>query len=408
MITEFSIKNFLSFKNTVTFSMLATSSSGLDDNYIRIEDKKILKSSAIYGANASGKSNIFKVLSIVVSMLKDSNNININDKLPIVPFKLSKETDNSPSEFEIKFIIEKIKYVYGFSADENKIYEEYLYYYPNGRETKIFDRSDTDKYSFPQKDEKILRDIEIKNASNKFFLATATTWNYEKTKLPYMFLTKTINIFSNINELRMSSAREYIKNENNLRDFALEFLSKADFNIIDYRVIETTLPKEILEGLPDALKKDIKSIPMVTNVLIKHKNSNTYLTLKEESMGTQIMFFFIPFINDALHNQRVIVVDELDRSLHPYLVELIVQIFNDSTINKNGAQLIFNTHDTNLLNLNLLRRDQIWFTEKDNDTGISNLYCLNDFSVRKQENIEKGYILGRYGAVPLIKNDLNL
>lgn len=408
MITEFSIKNFLSFKNTITFSMLATSSSGLDDNYIRIEDKKILKSSAIYGANASGKSNIFKVLSIVVSMLKDSNNININDKLPIVPFKLSKETDNSPSEFEIKFIIEKIKYVYGFSADENKIYEEYLYYYPNGRETKIFDRSDTDKYSFPQKDEKILRDIEIKNASNKFFLATATTWNYEKTKLPYMFLTKTINIFSNINELRMSSAREYIKNENNLRDFALEFLSKADFNIIDYRVIETTLPKEILEGLPDALKKDIKSIPMVTNVLIKHKNSDTYLTLKEESMGTQIMFFFIPFINDALHNQRVIVVDELDRSLHPYLVELIVQIFNDSTINKNGAQLIFNTHDTNLLNLNLLRRDQIWFTEKDNDTGISNLYCLNDFSVRKQENIEKGYILGRYGAVPLIKNDLNL
>ena len=105
---------------------------------------------------------------------------------------------------------------------------------------------------------------------------------------------------------------------------------------------------------------------------------------------------------------KVLIIDELDKSLHPFLVHYIVEIFNDRDINKNGSQLIFNTYDTNLLDLNILRRDQIWFTEKNSDNGESELYSLSDFSVRKQENIEKGYILGRYGSVPVIKNDLNL
>ena len=115
-------------------------------------------------------------------MLRSSNNANINAKLPIVPFKFDEETINKPSEFEIKFIVDDVRYVYGFLADTNKIHEEYLYYYPNGRETKIFDRTNTDQYSFPQKDERILNDIAQKNAPNKFFIATATNWNYEKQK----------------------------------------------------------------------------------------------------------------------------------------------------------------------------------------------------------------------------------
>ena len=119
-------------------------------------------------------------------------------------------------------------------------------------------------------------------------------------------------------------------------------------------------------------------------------------------MGTQIIFCFIPFIKDALNNKRVVVVDELDKSLHPYLVEMIVQMFNDPDINKNGAQLIFNTHDTNLLKLNILRRDQIWFAEKDPKKGATDLYPLDDFSVRKNENIQKGYLSGRYGAIPFV------
>ena len=121
-----------------------------------------------------------------------------------------------------------------------------------------------------------------------------------------------------------------------------------------------------------------------------------------------MIFAFIPFLADSLKNKKVLIIDELDKSLHPFLVQYIVEIFNDAEINKNGSQLIFNTHDTNLLDLNILRRDQIWFTEKNSETGESDLYSLSDFSVRKQENVENGYMLGRYGAVPFIKNDFNL
>ena len=410
MILEFSVANFLSFKDKVTFSMLANATNGLDDNYIISNDRRILKTSAIYGANASGKTNLFKILTIVISMLRSSNIANINAKLPIVPFKFDKHTINKPSEFEIKFIVDDVRYVYGFIADTNKIHEEYLYYYPNGRETKIFDRTNTNDYSFPQKDEKLLNDIAAKNAPNKFFIATATNWNYEKTKSPYKFLSADINTFNNLGGLRDLALSEYLKNNKELKDFALEFLKKADFNIEDYKVLETDVPDDVLAAIPDFIKSgmNMKEKPKVFSAFFKHKGSDVELSYEEESMGTQIIFCFIPFIKDALNNKRVVVVDELDKSLHPYLVEMIVQMFNDPDINKNGAQLIFNTHDTNLLKLNILRRDQIWFAEKDDKNGISDLYPLSDFSVRKTENVERGYMLGRYGAVPFIKNDFNL
>ena len=138
------------------------------------------------------------------------------------------------------------------------------------------------------------------------------------------------------------------------------------------------------------------------------KNINNYLSLEEESLGTQMIFLLIPFMMDSINNKKVLIIDELDKSLHPFLVRYIVEIFNNLEINSNSSQLIFNTHDTNLLDLNILRRDQIWFTEKNNDNGVSDLYPLSDFSVRKEENIGKGYMLGRYGAVPFIKNDINL
>lgn len=411
MILEFSIANFLSFKDKVTFSMLANATNGLDDNYIIFNDyRKVLKTSAIYGANASGKTNLFKVLTVVISMLRSSNIININAKLPIIPFKFDKITNDKPSEFEIKFIVDDVRYVYGFVADSNKIYDEYLYYYPNGRETKIFDRTNTNDYSFPQKDERKLNDIASKNTPNKFFIATATNWNYEKTKAAYKFLSIDINTFNNLSELRDIALREYLKNDKELKNFALDFLKKADFNIEDYKVLETDVPDDVLAAIPDFIKTgmSMKEKPKVFTALFKHKGSDVELSYEEESMGTQIIFCFIPFIMDALNNKRVVVVDELDKSLHPYLVEMIVQMFNDPDINKNGAQLIFNTHDTNLLKLNILRRDQIWFTEKDDNNGISDLYPLSDFSVRKTENVERGYMLGRYGAVPFIKNDFNL
>ncbi len=410
MIIEFSVANFLSFKDKVTFSMLANNSDGLNDNYIEVNNRKVLKTSAIYGANASGKTNLFKILTIVISMLRNSNYINVNSKLPIVPFNFDKDMAKKTSEFEIRFIARGVRYVYGFIADTTNVYEEYLYYYPNGRETKIFDRTNVNEFSFPQGDERRLKDIATKNTPNKFFIATATNWNYEKTEIPYRFLTEDIGTFNNLAALRDMSLREYLKDSKELKDFALEFLKKADFNIKDYKVLETDVPEDVLAAIPDFIKigMNIPQKPKTFNAVFKHTGNDLELSYEEESMGTQIVFCFIPFIMDALNNKKVVIVDELDKSLHPYLVEMIVGMFNDPDINKSGAQLIFNTHDTNLLKLNILRRDQIWFTEKDDSNGISDLYPLSDFSVRKTENVEKGYMLGRYGAVPFIKNDFYL
>ena len=407
MILEFSVKNFLSFKDRVTFSMIGNASDELNDNYVLVNDKKFLKTAAIYGANASGKSNLFKILSNVVNMLKYSNNISLKAKLPIIPFKFDEVSINYPSEFEIKFIVNNIRYVYGFKADTNIIYEEYLYYYPNGRETKIFDRINGNEYSYSQKDTKFLKEIELKTAHNKFFLATATTWNYEKTKLAYEFLTS-INICFNINELNNIAFNIYDKEGENLKPFVIDFLSKTDFNIEDYKVSKIDIPQEILANIPNFIVKNFSETPKAFQILFKHKNSNNYLDFNEESLGTQLMFVLIPFIFNTINNSGVLIIDELDKSLHPILVEYIIRLFNNSEFNKNNSQLIFNTHDTNLLNLNIFRRDQIWFTEKNSTDGISDLYPLSDFSVRKTSNIEKGYMLGRYGAIPFIKNDLNL
>lgn len=408
MILEFSVKNFLSFKEKVTFSMIANSNKELNDNYVEIGGNKVLKSAAIYGANASGKSNLFKILALVVLMLRSSNSVDINAKLPLIPFKLDKGSVNKPSEFEIKFILDETRYVYGFIADKDKIYDEYLYYYPNGRETKIFDRTNINEYSYTQKDEKILREIEAKNAQNKFFLATATNWNFDKTKAAYNFLTNGIGTCNNLEILKNMAYKMYETNPDYLKDFAIDFLQKADFNIEDYQISQIDVPGEFLTAIPEFITKTLPDKPKAYQVLFKHKNSDNYLSIDEESLGTQMIFAFIPFLADSLKNKKVLIIDELDKSLHPFLVQYIVEIFNDAEINKNGSQLIFNTHDTNLLDLNILRRDQIWFTEKNSETGESDLYSLSDFSVRKQENVEKGYMLGRYGAVPFIKNDFNL
>lgn len=408
MILEFSVKNFLSFKEKVTFSMIANSNKELNDNYVEIGGNKVLKSAAIYGANASGKSNLFKILTLVVLMLRSSNSVDINAKLPLIPFKLDKGSVNKPSEFEIKFILDETRYVYGFIADKDKIYDEYLYYYPNGRETKIFDRTNINEYSYTQKDEKILREIEAKNAQNKFFLATATNWNFDKTKAAYNFLTNGIGTCNNLEILKNMAYKMYETNPDYLKDFAIDFLQKADFNIEDYQISQIDVPGEFLTAIPEFITKTLPDKSKAYQVLFKHKNSDNYLSIDEESLGTQMIFAFIPFLADSLKNKKVLIIDELDKSLHPFLVQYIVEIFNDAEINKNGSQLIFNTHDTNLLDLNILRRDQIWFTEKNSETGESDLYSLSDFSVRKQENVEKGYMLGRYGAVPFIKNDFNL
>ncbi len=410
MLIEFSVTNFLSFKNKNTFTMLASSDNELEDNYIKIGKDKILKMTAIYGANASGKTNLFKILTIISSMIKHSNYFTPNVLLSTVPFKLDKDTISKPSEFEIKFIIDGIRYLYGFKADRKNVYEEYLTYYPNGRPVKIFSRDNIDNYSFNLTDEKFLNDIKRKNTPNKFFIATATNWNYDKTKSAFEFLTEKIGVVMSHEQLNSYSYNMYYNDhEKILENFALNFLKKADFNIKGYNIVEEKMTDEKLMSFPEVVKNLIPIDSPIYKVNTKHIiNDEEYeFDISEESLGTQVIFSFIPVIKDVLDNGKLLIIDEFDKSLHPYIVKYIIEIFNNIEINKKGSQLIFNTHDTNLLDLELLRRDQIWFTEKNSEDESSIIYPLDDFSVRKTENIEKGYLLGRYGAIPFLENNLD-
>lgn len=407
MIIEFSITNFYSYKDEVTFSMVANGSNECNENYVVKDDRRILKTACIYGANASGKTNLFKVLTNVILMIRNSKIVDPNLDLPIEPFRFDEKSKNSPSKFEIKFIHDDVRYVYGFEADKKKIYEEYLYYYPNGREALIFDRN-REKNEYPREDKKILEDISKKTPANRLFLPSAAFWNHSKSIKAFEFFNKTINTIDSINELQNISMKRFYdaqKNGNNeLKKFALKYLQDADLNIEDFTVFESEIPNEILAALPDIFKNNMGEKPKGYGVNFKHKCSNELLSFDEESNGTQILFNFIPFLMDTLSNESVLVIDELDRSLHPFIVEMIVNIFNSNKFNKGNAQLIFNTHDTNLLDLNNLRRDQIWFTEKDNITGISDLYSLSDFKMKQGEKYGSSYLIGKYGAIPFINN----
>lgn len=408
MLIEFSVTNFLSFKEKNTFSMVASSDNTLIDNIKEMENEKILKITALYGANASGKTNLFKILATVGSMLKHSNFLEPNLLLPITPFKLDNKTINKPSEFEIKFLVDGIRYLYGFKADRKKVYEEYLTYYPKGRPVKIFLRKNINTYSFNSSDEKKLNDIKEKNTPNKFFIATATNWNYEKTKPAFDFLTDKLGVVMSQEQIDNYSYNMYYNDKDKkLENFALSFLEKADFNIKGYKIIEEKMTEDKLRTVPNIIKSFIPVNAPIYKVNTKHIINGTEFEfdISEESSGTQIIFSYIPVLKDVLDNGKVLIIDEFDKSLHPFIVKYIVEIFNDTKINKKGAQLIFNTHDTNLLDLELLRRDQIWFAEKNSKDGSSTIYPLDDFSVRKTENIEKGYLLGRYGAIPFLENN---
>lgn len=409
MILEFSVTNFLSFKDKVTFSMLANASESIEGNVIQFDKFHILRTAAIYGANSSGKSNLFAILKNVVKMLKDSSQTSVNSSLPIIPFLLDDACIDKPSEFEIRFITGGVEYVYGFRADVNHIYEEYLYYYPNGKETKIFYRSNINDYSFTVRESNKLKGLTIKNLPNKFFLATATNWNYDKTKPAYDFLTNSIHVCFDIESLKNSALEMYkMDKSGELKTFALDFFKKVDFNIVDYDLhdLDFDIPCKTTTTIENEILKTFTMEKMFF-VTFTHKglNGNKDISMYEESLGTQMIFYFIPYLYASLNKKSVLVIDELDRSLHPFLVQYIVELFQDKEINKSGSQFIFNTHDTNLLNSKILKRDQIWFTEKDNESGVSDLYPLSDFSVRKKENIERGYLLGRYGAIPFIIND---
>lgn len=421
MILEFTAKNFLSIKDEVTLSMVASKDSSFEDNLLPYEDgkkmKNALKSVVIYGANASGKTNVLKALKFFTWLISNSHEMQQGRKIPRDAFKLDKEYKNEPSEFQIIFIHNNIKYLYGFSVTEDEVIDEYLYYYPNGRQSLIFER-EKDKYKFTIDVE---RQSELKNkfhSKNKLFIAIESLWEYEKAKVPFEWLNNCLTVLINHDRLEGYTGSSMHDNKK-INSLVKKYIKLADVGIDDIDVnikkSDDIVNSDVFKLLSDDAKSNLLKEIQDTNILdIKtiHKSKdidgniiNYEFDIDEESDGTQKFFGLLGPWLDALLNGYTIVIDELDIRLHTLLVKRLIEMFLDPDINKTNAQLIFTTHDTNLLDSDLLRRDQIWFTEKKEDKS-TDLYSLYDFGgVRKNISIEKGYLQGKYGAIPVLKGD---
>ncbi len=416
MLVEFSVENFLSIRERLSLKLEATSFKEHPENITRKGKENILTTLAIYGANASGKTNLFKAMTHAIITIRNSNNIQITNQLMMVPFKFDEESYKKPSSFEFVFIAkDNKKYIYGFSATPFVIIDEYLYVYNSAKATLIFDRTQTTKYKFARNYKAEFEVIEKRNTSNKLFLSTATSWNSEATKPAFEWFATGIDTYTNIEEMQLTVLEQYRAEVNKeYTSFALDLLRKADINISNINIEFREIPVETAKTNPFGLMFNIGMPTRQIEYKIttyhklkdsKGKNKDYPLMLNEESLGTQQLFIFAPLLKQAFSQGRTLVIDEIEKSLHPSIVKLIINAFRDKKLNINEGQLIMTTHQTSVLDLDIFRRDQVYFTEKDFNTGVTDLYSLDKHSIRKTENIEKNYLQGRYGAIPFAHSE---
>ena len=395
MLIEFSVGNYRSFKEKVTFSMVAANLVAKDKNLDRTnlfevdKDLKLLKSAAIYGANASGKSNLAQALSFMKwFMINSSKETQSTEKINVEHFRLSTETESEPSLFEIVFVLDGQQYRYGFEADRDRVVSEWLFYVPKVRETKLFER-ESDRFSVSKTYK--ADGIQQKTRDNALFLSVSAQFNVKIAEQILEWLTSQFKIVSGLNDeayLRYT-VNCLIQQAN--KDEIIQLIKKLDLGIGEIKVE------------PSIGEIKVKTVHKKFDSEGNYISTELFNLEQQESEGTQKVFALAGFLVDVLKNGKVLVVDELDARLHPLISRAIIELFNSNESNPNQAQLIFMTHDTNLLSNKLFRRDQIWFTEK-NRYGATDLYSLAEYKVRNDASFESDYIKGRYGAVPYVGN----
>jgi len=433
-LQEFSFGNYRSFKDINTLNMSAakitSKHSEIDiDNIIHgnnIEKISFLKSKAIYGANASGKSNIIHAFivffRIISNSVKDENILNLVDA-----FRLSTETEDEPSFFQIVFWDKRVKYRYGFELNDKEVSSEWLYGKPGERELCYFIRDgkeivELDKTNFSEayKLKTLLADDDSGDneifRNNSLFLSTLASFGFAKLAKQLIKSMTSVYVISGLGHQGMHQYAGDALEDKTKKKYILDFLKTGDIGIEDIETVEIStkdVPDDVDEDLKKRIQKSDKK-KLLISTRKKFDAENNYVENESfsftihESEGTQKLFELSPFIYQALKEEKTIIIDEFDARFHPLLTKKIVELFN-SPQNK-GAQLIFTTHDTNLLSPDLLRRDQIEFVEKDK-YGASHLYNLVQFKgIRNNASFEKDYIQGKYGAIPFLgdfKNILN-
>lgn len=417
MLIEFAVANFRSFHERQAISLVKAKGDELAETHtfrtVAANEFELLRSAAIYGPNAGGKSNLLRALRVMKHIVMESaTNLQRGDKLPVTPFRLSPATLQAPSEFEVTFIVDGVRYQYGFAATAERIHEEWLFAYPKGRPQRWLGRAwDAQKQSYAWElgnhltGEKQLWQRATRD--NALFLSTAVHLNSRQLQPLYDWFNTTLRLANTVGWSPTYSAALCATAE---KVAVMDFLRAADVGIDDI-VVEAapfdmkSLPSDIPESVKGIVAEAFKGKSLF-DIKTVHKSTDgndVAFDFAEESDGTKRLFAFSgPWI-DSLDQGLVLFIDELNNSLHPALVRFLVQLFHSDETNPRNAQLIFTTHETSVLSQKVFRRDQIWFCAKDEHQATT-VYPLTDFSPRKgRENLELAYLSGLYGALPSVR-----
>jgi len=419
VIIQFKVANYRSIGVEQTLSFVAESARRHPDNLIARNGYKLLKSVALFGANASGKSNLVKALGAMQEFVRDSAT-RMNEGDPIAaaePFRLDPALRAAPSRFEITFVTDGIVYVYGFAVSRERVESEWLTATKEGSSTKLFQFSrmfnggtSEDDWKFTDFNSIDEDQIKRRTLGNMLALSVGTQQKVEALRPIYQYLRErvwTVDLFNNPDVLLRSTARRCQSSED-MRTMLSSLLLDADTGMENIHIdnpvrrvpdveSNTTEVQQHLIGLINSLN----SVPRITAQRRDSKGNMVEFDFKsDESQGSQRFFAIAGLLLDALARGAFVVVDELDASMHPLLTRRLLELFQSAEANGNGAQLLFTTHDTSLLDQDLFRRDQIWLAEKCD--GASTFFSLADIRppIRNTESFLRNYLTGRYGGTP--------
>lgn len=420
MLIEFRVKNFRSLRDEQVLSLVASKDKTLEDTHTvdtgLTAVPKLLRSAVVYGANASGKSTLIKALQYMRDVVLESATVIQPGQTYIVqPFRLDSCSANQPTEFEISFLLGEVRYQYGFAMTAKRIVSEHLLVYKAFKPQRWFERyydpeSGKDVYEFGSGMKGAKSVWEGATRPNALFLSMAVQLNSESLRPVFEWFSNDLVIFNEQAPLGLHTSIQMLQ-QSDSRQQICNFLSAADISIADIEVVTRKVASQTFHFDLKAGKTEVRQEDVDDNqLLFSHvtEQGSAKFDLMDESSGTRNLLFLAGPVLDILKKGITVVIDELDTSLHTLLVRELVRLFHTPLVNTGHAQLIFSTHDTSLLDApDLLRRDQIWMVEKDRDQA-SSLIALSEFSPRKNEALEKGYLMGRYGGVPFLDSTLGL
>jgi len=406
MLVEFRVKNFRSIRDEQVLSLVASKGKELSENITQISNFEILKSAVIYGANSSGKSNFIKAFEFMQNaLIAPFISIHKDEIINYEPFRLNELSESEPTMVEMTFFTKGVRYRYGFEINAKEVLSEWLFYVPRKQEIPLFIR-ERDEFQIHATLRKEAKGLVEKTRDNILFLSVLNQFNSKLTEIVYQYISDMPVITSDMRNF-LAPLFERIKSDSNQK-IINELLKKIDVQIENLSFKEESVD---LESLPSELKMmmrkdegELKTLRFITTHK-KLNDDNEEIELVDfdlsihESEGTKQFLALAGPLLDTLADGGVIIIDELENSLHALLMEFIIKMFKHC--NKE-SQLIFSTHNTKLLSDKYFRRDQIWFTNKDKQ-GATGLLSLYDYSVRKDASWEKDYLAGKYNAIPYIE-----